>query len=212
MPKNLKQFTHEKLYHHTFPFDFFHLLPSPGQGRLADRGAASFNTSNRDYGSGEIKNFNARFSPFVSTFIQDEWELGIKIPLAYSESTSTFGTSTDMYLGVGALVRKYFPINDRFFIFSGFEVDFLRSESTYTNIQSTSLNNLSAELNAGITYKFCPRFLAYGKVSALSFGGNENGYSGGFFVDGFGSVLNLGLVFIFRRSPAMRTTAGEGSD
>ena len=192
-----------------FLFPLFSMAQIKGDWLVG--GSAGFDASKRESGNSTTNNFNVYFSPQFSTFFLDNWEAGINIPFGYSDSKNDVFNLETGHIVIGANVfgRKYFPINERFFIFWGLELGYLWNERTFSNTNKTSHIDLTAEMNAGITYKFCPRFLAYGKLSALRFSGNQDGYSGGFFLDGTGSVLNFGLLIIFRRSPAMRDSQGS---
>lgn len=187
-------------------------------------GSSNSSSNNGDFYS-ETKNSNFNFSPDAGYFFKDNWVLGISLPFAWSNTTSSsFSSPGAMELssesknssqGVAPFVRGYFPFGEKLSAFGQVQAGYFHNSSTLIpngNEDATTgkdTNSFNAVASLGLTY-FPKKWLGVNlSVSPLSYSSsswedngffeNSEGDSSGFAFGLNTSAINLGINFFLSK-------------
>lgn len=199
------------------------------KGTILLGGGVGFGSSNSSsettgiYSESTTNNFN--FSPDAGFFFQDNWVLGISLPLSWSKTTTNSkpaagaaefsSESKNSSWGLAPFVRGYFPFGEKISAFGQVQAGYSQISSTFTpngNEDASSgkdVNSFNATASLGLSY-FPKTWLGVNlSVSPLSYTSSsweDNGYtenaegdSSGFNFGVDTSVITLGVNFFLSK-------------
>jgi len=121
----------------------FSLSAQTAKGSFMIGGSANLSVDKSVIDDDEIKSTNFGVSPDLSYFLVNNFSIGLSVPFnrsRYRSVSSTLPTETESNsysIGVGPVVRYYFPIKNFFLIAQG-SYDWNYSKSTYDYIDSAT--------------------------------------------------------------------------
>lgn len=178
------------------------------KGTVLLGGGIGFNSTSEKTGiENKYQSFNV--SPDIGYFIQDNWVIGVSLPLSWQDSRSNANSTASHQLktsslGVGPFVRKYFPLVDKVSAFGQLSLGYGRQTTELTSGSSSSsskANTFTANTNLGLSY-FPKTWMAVNlSVSPLSYTktSHSNSEYSNFGFNLSTSALSLGANFFLSK-------------
>ena len=140
-------------------------------------------------------------APEVGTFLQKDLQLGFAVNLGGSNSTNTSETTFSPVL----YLRKFYPMGDKFSLFTGIVGNFTAGNSNTTG-QSGTLSGWGLNLSLGAAYAVSKTFTVVGQYGlfgysyeSIKYDSAKNSTSNfGLNVNSLGPVFNVGIYWTFK--------------
>jgi hypothetical protein len=165
-------------------------------------GQLGFNsTTVSNTGSPDVTTTSWRVAPEVGTFLQKELQLGFALNLGGSNSSNSSETTFSPVI----YLRKFYPVGDKFSLFTGIVGNFTTG-NTKVNNQSGTLSGWGLNLSLGAAYAVSKTFTVVGQYGLFGYSyesskinNTKNSISNfGLNVNSLGPVFNVGLYWTFK--------------
>jgi hypothetical protein len=164
-------------------------------------GQLGFNSRTEKNAGIEVTTTTWSVAPEVGTFLQKELQLGFAVNLGGSNAPNSSETTFSPVI----YLRKFYPVGDKFSLFTGIVGNFTTG-STNVNNQSGTLSGWGLHLSLGAAYGISKTFTLVGQYGLLgysyestSINGNKNSVSNfGLNVNSLGPVFNVGIYWTFK--------------
>lgn len=155
----------------------------------------------KNTGSADITTTTWNVAPEVGTFLQKDLQLGFAVNLGGSSSTGSSETTFSPVL----YLRKFYPVGDKFSLFTGIVGNFTTGSTNQNNVSGT-VSGWGLNLSLGAAYGISKTFTLVGQYGLLGYSYESNSANGlksstsnfGFNVNSLGPVFNVGLYWTFK--------------
>ena len=164
-------------------------------------GQVGYNSrTQKNTGMADVTTSTWSVAPEVGTFLQKELQLGFAVNLGGSSAPNFSETTFSPVL----YLRKFYPVGDKFSLFTGIVGNFLTGTSKQSG-QSSDLSGWGLNLSLGAAYGISKTFTLVGQYGLLgysyestTFNGNKSSVDNfGINVNSLGPVFNVGLYWTF---------------